>query len=265
MSNPIRAVSIDNNFFITGLATHDVEILTTYRTPVDARDTHNYWAHIDGLDTYEARGATAWGAAEALCARFIKDIADPEAFLNYLAACERVAHEEIGEKFGSPESRERMARMDAYRAAAQIVHAAKLLVQPTAAQRRLWDRMAYAKGVHEGDIDPEDKLVKRIYLGEEPDAPKPATGAAVAFVSAGFGGPVGPILRAHADGTVTQADVDAWQRECAEFVEHQRRGVHGTIRIVSARASLVEALGIEPGADLIVSHPDDGSVGTEAV
>ena len=39
-------------------------------------------------------------------------------------------------------------------------------------------------------------------------------------------------LRTRPDGTVTQADVDAFHRECAEAADAMRRGSHGTIHIV---------------------------------
>lgn len=57
-------------------------------------------------------------------------------------------------------------------------------------------------------------------------------------------------LRTRPDGTVTQADVDAFQRECAEAADAMRQGSHGTIRIVSTASGVSDALGFptkEPG------------------
>jgi hypothetical protein len=175
MSNPIRIVPMGDAYAITGLAQCDIQVHVAYRVPTDATETHNYHANIDGLPNYVARGETELGAAEAMCARFIADLtkpplsagepSGPEALLVYLADCERVRREETTWRYDSPACIESVAREEAYRAAAQIVHAARVLAEPTEAQRRLWDRMAYAQGVHDGDIDPDDNLVKRIYLG----------------------------------------------------------------------------------------------------
>lgn len=153
MSNPIRIVPMgDSAYAITGLAQCDVQVHVGYRVPTDATETHNYHANIDGLPNYVARGETELGAAEAMCGRLIADLtkpplsagepSGPEALLVYLADCERVRREETTWRYDSPARIESVAREEAYRAAAQIIHAARVLTDPTEAQRRFWDRHA---------------------------------------------------------------------------------------------------------------------------
>ncbi len=137
MTSPIRVVPLDESFAITGLADYDVEIHVRYHTPDDATETHNYFASIDGMPGYEARGATELGAAEAVCGRLIADLTKPPEFpgdpsgaaalLGDLAARERFRHTEKGYKYCSPESIDSIAREEAYRAATQIIHAAAVL------------------------------------------------------------------------------------------------------------------------------------------
>lgn len=155
MTSPIRIVSMgEDAYAITGLSDHDVQVHVSYRVDNDPTETRNYHASIDGLPSYEARGETEPAAADALCSRLRNDLmkpppspgeaSGPEALLAYLADCERVRHEEGRFEFGSPSSIESLARQEAYRAAAQIVRAARVLAEPTAAQRRLWANMARA-------------------------------------------------------------------------------------------------------------------------
>lgn len=137
MTSPIRVVPLDESFAITGIADYDVEVHVRYRTPDDATETHNYFASIDGMPGYEARGATERGAAEAMCGRLIADLTKPPklpgdpsaavALLASLADRERAQHTEKGYKFGSPESIDSIAREEAYRAATQIIRAAVVL------------------------------------------------------------------------------------------------------------------------------------------
>lgn len=162
MSNPIRIVPMgDDAYAITGLAQCDVQVHVAYRVPTDATETHNYHANIDGLPNYVARGASELGAAEAVCARFIADLtkpptaqpgepSGPEALLVYLADNERVRRDEAGARYGTRPSIASIAREEAYRAAAQIVHAAKVLAEPTEAQKRLWAGMARACAEYDG-------------------------------------------------------------------------------------------------------------------
>lgn len=139
MTSPIRVVPLDESFAITGIADYDVEIHVRYRTPDDATETHNYFASIDGMPGYEARGATELGAAEAMCGRLIADLTKPPEFpgdpsaavmlLASLAGRERARHAEKGYKYGSPESVDSIAREEAYRAATHIIRAAAVLAE----------------------------------------------------------------------------------------------------------------------------------------
>lgn len=142
MTSPIRVVPLDESFAITGIADYDVEIHVRYRTPDDATETHNYFASIDGMPGYEARGATERGAAEAMCGRLIADLTKPPsepggpsgavALLAELAGREGARHAEQGLRFGSVESAESIAREEAYRAATQIIRAAAVLAEQAA-------------------------------------------------------------------------------------------------------------------------------------
>lgn len=139
MTSPIRVVPLDESFAITGIADYDVEIHVRYRTPDDATETHNYFASIDGMPGYEARGATERGAAEAICGRLIADLTKPPespgdpsgavALLASLADRERAQHAERGLLFGGLESTDSIAREEAYRAATHIIRAAKVLAE----------------------------------------------------------------------------------------------------------------------------------------
>ena len=139
MTSPIRVVPLDESFAISGIADYDVEVHVHYRTPDDATETHNYFASIDGMPGYEARGATERGAAEAICGRLIADLTKGpvtfgddvgvEALLKHLADSERARHAEKGYKYGGPESVDSIAREEAYRAATHIIRAAKVLAE----------------------------------------------------------------------------------------------------------------------------------------
>ena len=142
MTSPIRVVPLDESFAITGLADYDVEIHVRYHTPDDATETHNYFASIDGMPGYEARGATERGAAEAICGRLIADLTKPPespgdpsgaaALLASLAERERAQHAEKGLRFGTLDSAASIAREEAYRAATHIIRAAAVLAEQAA-------------------------------------------------------------------------------------------------------------------------------------
>ena len=156
MSNPIRIVPMGEDVYaITGLANHDVQVHIAYRVDDDPRAVDTYHANIDGMAGFTARGVSPLAAAESLCEQFCSGARHPEAMLSLLSETMRVEHEKRGLKYGTQESEDLLAREEAYRAAAQIVRAAKLLADPTEAQKRLWAGMAQAYAIHDGTAEVE--------------------------------------------------------------------------------------------------------------
>lgn len=168
MKHPIAIVETDNVLFISGLADHYVEVLTTYRVGT-THDDDAYWARIDGMAGFEARGSTAKEAAAALRDQFVNAIAHPKEYLSLLAeSCRTQQADDAAANVVL------LAQEQAYRAAAQILHASKAAADYAEyranAVSSLSKRLPFMAPEIQAQIDPDLlRDAKRLWVAENAD------------------------------------------------------------------------------------------------